>query len=527
MNLSGSPKFVSEVQDQSIIQSVPLAGIGIVQGPTNRGKIGEAVFIGNSIQFRRKMGADYTAGESQFPTLCRRILDAGAKLWIIRSGHYTDVTDKSTLVGTKANATITVGANNSIWNAEDVGPGYNGTTIVVVNASSGTANKKDITITLKDSDISTKVLDVDRVMNAGAISDFNLKLKGLGAGVILVSIATQIENGTGTLAAGAQVVSAIVAVDYTGDRSQSNGWFASANVRNSMRIANISMPGDQDVDEGLRAYAVSRNDMRFYLGTPLGVNSTGMAAYRAGTTPYAHAAIDTYLGTLVGGDVSVQDQTKKQSYTIPGVVDTFIARLITDIKFGPAYSEAGIRRGKIISPNNGIPYDLGSPANAADFDLIYPQGVNAVINDPDYGPVYWGNRSLQINPNTSLAKENCADGIVYIQRGLAPLVRPGMFDPVDPTTWKQIYRSVLPFIQDLERLRIIRPGEGNKWFWQGDQDADTIDDVTFNNPADLDSGRYLMRFVFVLIPATEFMGLQIVPTDSNSVKFIVQQGITV
>lgn len=528
MNLTGSPKTLTEVGDKSIISETPLAGIGIVQGPTQRGKIGEPIFVGNKLQFIRKCGAEYPAADSPFPMYCMRLLDAGVKLWIIRAGHYTTIADSSTLVGTKSAATITIASNNSVWNAEDVGPGYDGTTIVITNAASGTATLKDIVITLKDSDISVTMQDVKRAMTAAEITDFNAALKGKGAGVTLVSIATQIENGTGTLAGGAQSVAAIVAADYTGNVAGRNGWFVADSITDSYRIANIASQ-DFAIDLGLAAYVNARQDMRFYIGTPLGINATGMEAFRDGTSPYVYTKHDTYLGDLVAGDVNINNPTNKLGarLNIPSVVDRFANRLVTDQRLFPWFSDAGPENGRIKSPNNGIPYNLGSPALAADYDRIYPKGVNAMINDPDYGPVFWGNRSLLINPNSLLSKSNVADLIVWIVRGLKPLVRVKMFNPNDPQSWKEIYRRVRPFIVNLERNRGIRPGEGKQWFWQGDQNVDRAEDATFNTQDDLNAGKYKTRFVFVPIASIEYIGLEIVPTDSNSLKFVITENVIV
>lgn len=526
MILTGAPKTVLEVNDKSIIKDTPLAGIVIVQGPTKRGKIGTAHFIGNTLQYLRKLGGEFTDGTSKFPAYCNRILNAGGKLWVIRAGHYTAPADKSTLVGTKSTATITVAANNSIWRGEEVGTGYDGTTVTIVNAASGDVAKKDITIRLKDSDLDIEIADVKRVMTVAEISDFNALLRGKDAGVELVSIATQIENGVGTFAGGAQVVSAIVPADYTGTAAGSNGWYVADKVTDAMRIANIGLPGDEAVDDGMRLYSKLRGDLIYYRATPLGVNAAGMGSYRDGTTPYTVLAHDEWIGRLVGADVNITDSVNRDlKFDIPGLVDSLTQRLICDQKFGPWISSAGPQRGRVISPNNGVPLNLSSPALATDFDTIYKKGVNAVVEDADYGTVYWGNKSLYKNPNSLLSKENVGDLIVYIIRGLKPLVRWQSFDPNDPRMWKQMYRRVKPFIDDLESNRAITPGEDQFWFWQGDQNADVRTDAKFNALADLDAGKYRARFVFVPITATEYIGIEIVPTDSNSVKFVVQENV--
>lgn len=526
-DLNGSPKLQFDVNAAQIPPLISSTGIGILQGPTNRGKINTPIFCNNALEFLRQCGGELV--DSKFPIYVRRLLESGIKLWILRAGHYTDPTDKSTLVGTKATATITISSNNSVWRATDIGPGYNGTTIIITAASSGDATKKDITIKMKDSDVSIAMKEVSRTMNAAAIADFNLALIGAGTQVELVSIATQIENGTGTLASGVQDVTAIVAADYTGNASQGNGWFAADTITNSMRIANLGLVGDEDVDDGLRAYVHLRGDMRYYIGTPLGVNDVGMLAYRNGTSPYSNGATNEWLGSLIAGDVNITDFTNKnKSYNIPGVVDVFGRRLLTDAKKptqdgGQWRSHAGPKNGKVTNPNNGVPYNLGSPSLSGNYDAIYPKGVNAIVEDADFGTVYWGNKTLWTDQNSLLNHENIADSIIYMIRTLKPDVRFEMFDPNDVSMWRAMYKRVYNSLKSFETNRIIVPGEGSNWFWQGDQDVDKREDATFNVLSELDLGKYRVRFVFIPIAATEYIGIEMVPTDSNSVKFVVTQ----
>jgi len=520
--LTGAPKVIIGVVDRSILKDTPIGGIGVIQLITKRGKIGTPIFVGDPQSFVRKLGGERT--DDKGVTYALRMIRAGAKFYVIRAGHYATVTDKSTLAGTKATATITVTTNNSVWRAEEVGDGYNGTTITIVNAASGLANAKDITIQLTDSDISVTVYDIPRTMNTAAIADFNNLLKGKGAGVELVSIATQIENGTGTLATGAQVITDIVAADWTGTAAGQNGWFVADKITDSYRFANIGAVGDDDVDEGLRAYVVARGDATYHIGTPLGINATGLENYRDGLSPYVHTAHNEWVGRLVACDVNITDSVNRdKTFDIPGVVDVFANRLRVDAKYGAWWSDAGSERGVVISPNNGVPFNLISQANAADFDRIYPKGINPVVQDDSFGTMFYGNRSLWKNTSSLLKFSNVGDLCVFIMRSLRPLIRPGQFDPNNPIMWKAMYRRVLPFITSLEENQAIVPGEDTNWFWQGDQNADRREDAKLNTQQDLDAGKYRARFVFVPIVATEAIAIDVTPTDSNSVKFVVSE----
>lgn len=521
--LQGSPKTVLSVEDQSIISTTPISGIIILQGITNRGEIGKSVFIGNPLQFRRKLGGKRT--DDKFPTYCIRLLEAGAKLWVTRAGHYTDIDDEATIDGTKSTGSITVTTDVSTWEAKDVGPGYDGTTITIANASSGTANKFDVTIKLNESDISNTMYDVDKNMDASAIASFNLKLDAKQAGVQLVSITNNMAIGTVSLSAGAQVIGSIVTADWNGSVSGRNGWHASDGVVDAFRISNIGVE-DPDVDEGLRVYTELRGDLRYHIGTPTGLNASGMEAYRDGTAPYSHTAHDSRFGSLVAGDVNITDSELDETFDIPGLVDLLGLQARKDIKQGNWFSAAGPKRGKVTSPNNGVSYNMLSGALAADYDRIYPKGVNIMGYDKDYSTIYWGNKSLYKDQTSLLNKENVSDLMVYITRGLAPLVKATMFDPNDVQMWKEMYRRVRPFIQFLESNRAIVPGEDVNWVWQGDQFVSSRQDAEFNNLDDLEAGKYRARFLFIPIGATEFIGIEIVPTDSGSFNFVVSEQAT-
>ena len=523
--LTGAPKVVISVEDQSIIQATPISGIVIVQGITNRGDIGKPIFIGNSLKYRRELGGK--RADDPFSTYAIRMLDAGVKLWVIRAGHYTDIADEDTIDGTNAtdNNVIAV-TSGSTWSAKAVGPGYNGTTITITAASSGTANKLDVVISLNESDITTTLIDIDDAPDAAGIISINQKLDAKRAGVQLDSIEVIMNAVVLTLAGGVQTTASIVTADWNGSLAGRNGWHASDGVVDAFRIANIGVE-DPDVDEGLRAYTVARGDMRYHIGTPLGLNAIGMEAYRDGTTPYSHTAHNTYFGSLVAGDPNITDAELEETFDIPGLLDYLGLQAKKDIKNGAWFSAAGPKRGRITSPNNGMTFNLLSGANAVDNDRIYLKGVNAVGVDKDYGLLYYGNKSLYSDQTSLLNRENVADLLVYITRGLDPLVKAVAFDPNDPVMWREMYRRVRPFISTLESNRAIVPGEDKNWFWQGDQFIAKREDGEFNNLADLDAGKYRARFVFIPIGATEYIGIEVVPTDSGSVQFVVSEVATI
>ncbi len=517
---SGVPGVSLNVADKSLLFRRESNAIYCLQGKTKRGRVHEPKFVQTRQEFIREFGDVLTT--SDFPFFCMRLLDAGAKLWISRVGHYTTITDKTTLAGTKATVTAGTNPDTSVWNAEAVGSGYDGTTVTISLAKSGDSTKVDITVTAKDSDVSNTCYDVPTTPSASYISDVLNKTLVYVQCASSTNLVAQV--GTYVLTGGAQDLSAVVDADYVGDSGAKNGWYSFGNVTNAFRIANIDRPSPT-VDAGLLTYIRTRKggDMRVHIGTPVGATVSGAQDYRMGTGVYSHTPINDWLVSLWAGQLYVNDPVDYQrEFGMQGLVDFLCNRAITDNQFGPWISTAGPKRGVINQTNKGVKTpNFIAPENKTSWDTAYELGVNAIVQTEQDGPVIWGNRTLLRDTRKVLSKENIADLAMYVKRGLEPLTRTELFEPNDPAMWRQIYRNVLPFIQDLENNRAIKPGEGRNWFWIGDQDAANASDAQFNQQNDIDQGIYKCRFVFVGVAATEYISIDVVVTDSNSLATIV------
>jgi len=415
------------------------------------------------------------------------------------------------------------GTENAIYfDAEEIGSGYDGTFIEVLEAASGQTDKIDIFVTANQSDVTISVSNFPKSPNASQILDANKKLNF----VQISSVIGSVNVGSGELIGGVQDISLIDDNDYIGNQTAKTGWWSFGRVTDALRIANIDRPSPS-VDIALAAYVANRGDMRYHIASPINVTADGAKDYRLGENIYNHNAIDDWRGSIWGGQVDITDPDDvERTLEIPAIVDFLGRRAITDSdpQFGPWWTAAGPQRGVISAPNNGVGnINFLSPENQDAADAAHIDGVNFVGDDETYGTIVWGNRSLIRNRSSLLNKENVADLAMFIQRALPPLVRIELFNPNDPQTWKSIYRRVKPFIENvLVAGRAILPGEGRNWFWIGDQDVDRFEDASFNDLNDLNNGKYRVRFVCVPISATEFIGIDVVVTDSNSIASVVE-----
>jgi len=634
--LTGAPKSVIDVTDASVLSQPSPKGYFCVQIATERGEPNKPIFISSDIEFFRKLGSYIDGMDGVHQAI--KMLKRGAKLWVSRVAHYTNVSDKSTIVGTKAAVTKTVnttsetlatgtfvvtstgevgdiielvsnngneiislgeyeidghgsgstpdtnneaatgiraainlltgthgysasgsGANVivsaptgtgtdanayvlgsnitgtatgtvtgfsggvstivsgnagvSVWNGKEIGPGYAGLVITVSAAKSGTSGKVDIKTSLPGyTELDVTVLDVSRTPTDAEIAALNLKLTLCD----LVSYTTRLPYSSATLAGGTYDTSALTDNDYVGNVTAKTGLYSFDSVMNASRLANIER-NVAAVDVAYNSYVVGRKNMLARLAIPKGLTFDEAKAYRD------NGLIDSWQSNYVFGDViyyDPQDVTKDK--TLVGIGDVCGLRASVDSKFGEWISEAGLERGKI-DQNKGLVRNLGAETASGVFDTVYEAGVNAVIVHESGSTVYWGNRSLLKDQTKLLSKQNIAELMIYIIRKIKPITDKYVFNPNDPLSWSGLYRAVKPEITLLENNRAIYAGEGKNWFWIGDQNADSIQDVTFNTPNEISAGRYRARFVFIPITAIEYIGIEVTSTDSGTLQIAVVQ----
>lgn len=401
---------------------------------------------------------------------------------------------------------------------------YAGTTIEAKDASDGDANNCDIIITLNDSDISQTIRNFDRSPDAAAIAAFNAKANQ----IVLTGVTGTIQNGTATMTGGTKDSTAITDADYKGSDAAKNGWHTMDEEDRAMRVfATRSSPTyDADLDN----YCAARKDMRAALTYELDIDRADLVDRRNGTGSYSHSKIDSYWSRYILAGVEIPKSDDPDAVkNILAMGDAAALRSITDRNFGEWFSDAGNTRGVLKGNVNGPLINLGGSGNATKFDEVYEIGLNAIIKTKGITKL-WGNRNNLVNTGKIMSKDNVADMVIFTSRVVKDVAEAIHFEPNDPISWNLLYRSIRPFIVNtLVAGRAIvadqkdqRKGEDKTWFWFGDQFAADSTQATFNTQADINSGKYRARFVFVPITANEYIGIDLAPTDSITLASIVE-----
>lgn len=525
-NLStGRDRIEIFLNDASQLLPPNLGGRGLLQVRSERGIPGVPKFIRNDAEYIRAFGT-YSPDGTTDSTYAILMLRAGAQFYVSRVSHYTDPAIPTTVQGTKADATLTVAADVVVWTAKAGGKGYNGVIVTTAAPASKNASVVDVIVSVPDiSDGDEQIVrDFPIQPTVQDQADLNAKLRHVDITSFTTNVpigSVQLGSGVGNTV-GDETKSAIVATDYIGDNTAKTGVHAFDSIENVTRFINIRpVP---EIDQAIINYVENRKGIKADLGVPLNITPSAYEDYRNGTGVYAAPGFqgNSFRSTMVLGQATVPSPRDPEvQIELPGVVSVAANKLLKDGSDRPWASTAERVYNRITTPNFGVSIDMKNPANSDIYDSISESGATVITNRNNIGAVYYGDQSMLLDKTSVLKSENVADLIVYLERNLPALIEQEQFKPNAPSFWRAVYYKVRPFIERLVEGEAIYGGENTNWFWLGDQDANSIDDIRFNTANDIQSGIYRARFVFQPIPAAAKIGIDIVPTTQNTIINVV------
>jgi len=505
---TGAPEVVGEVVDYSSIASGTLKGLAIVFGITERGEPGVAKLCQSTQDYRKYFGGKIAG--TQFPYLAQDALGRGGRFYIIPVGHYTDPTDKNTLEGTKATATLT-GADSdagdsAAFEATSVGPWANDNLVITsAVAGNGDTSTVDLKVELAGySELTINIKNVAKQPTAQQIDQLNAKLKNFCK---LTAVTNAIPTAVATFATGARDVEDIVTADYVGAPSAGTGIYAADTIRDAVRIS-VPEISEGALDGKLAEYCDSRKDILTVPHTPLDIDADTIIDYREGQGIYNHVAVNSFRAIMYTGGLVTIDPDTELEVEHSEVMSLLVNYSRKDTTKSSNFAVAGLKRG-VIENAKRVLRDFGAASNKTDYDRIYQRGVNAVMIDYDneLGNVVKidGNRTMW-KQNQLVQKANIAEYLVWLYKMMYPIVkRDGQYDPNDPTMWSALYQEIKPILKkSKEEMRAVYD-----WAYVGDQFANSVSDAKFNNLDDLNNGIYKFRVLVKPIAAAEWIGFEI------------------
>jgi len=95
---------------------------------------------------------------------------------------------------------------------------------------------------------------------------------------------------------------------------------------------------------------------------------------------------------------------------------------------------------------------------------------------------------------------------LYLKKNLRPILEKYLEEPNIWNTWNKIYLEVKPMLDNL-----VDEDAMSEYTWMGDQDANSYNDLSVNNEADVRQGKYKAILKFKdIVPMQEItMGIYI------------------
>lgn len=382
------------------------------------------------------------------------------------------------------------------------GADYNNIYYTISNASNGNANYFDLTIRFKGNDALTETYRNLTIVGSPAIVDSHY-LDAVSNGSSLVNVTyfdlsalvgqiNPLRNNFNLY--GGSNGGTVTINDYTGDQSTKTGLYAFDSIDDMMQFAALDRE-DAPFHITASGYAFNRKDLMYW-----GHLSNTYISENQLVTAKDAMNIDSSFSEFFAGGVIVVDPFTGQNKNISELGDILGIAAYSDSTAGEWYSFAGPQRG-IITNALGIVNNFGARSNTAGLDLLANHQINVVINRSNK-LMLWGNFTSQFS-TSKLSYSNVRRGNIYLRKLLGPFLENFLEDPCDIPTWKNIYLAVKPVLDDLKSKRMFYD-----YAWQGDQFANTLDDLVINQRVDVDQGKYKVR-LFV----KDIVSLQVIAMD--------------
>jgi len=515
----GAEKVIFTERDYSQYIAQVIKGIVCLQGICERGPVNDPQKIGSWPEFQRIYG-NMLAGV-EFPLVCKRLLDRGGVIWVNRLEHYSDVSDVTTItaetattgniddrgLGTEAQSTIKIDATNpGIWG--------NSVSVTIEDGTLDPDNEFNVLVSYSGQSNMDEYFE-NVSMDSTAKNYFANKINNKSNLIMVEDLESSTTapgnrpaTGEYTLTGGTDTYDDIVAADYIGDESAFTGFYAFADVDDSMYL---STPGVTDVTviaAGL-TYCEAREDMIYFFEVPEDLEPQNAVNYRIGQDPYTHTAFDSSYGAIFFGRPLVYNPLLDVNQYISNQGDVLGVHVRNDHDAKEWFAAAGINRGGI--PNVlGLDFNCGTRARQSLLDHLAENQVNPLVIFPKEGMKLWGNAT--VSRQTSVLQDlHVRKLLVFMRKLLIPIARYTLFEPNDPITWRLMHRRIDPWLRELKAQRAFYD-----YKYEGDQSANTIEDAEVNTLAGIERGEYRVRIFVKPTKVVKWLLLDVILTSTTA-----------
>ncbi len=412
------------------IPSVPTAVVGAI-GVTVRGPVAEPTFITSFEEFINIFGG-FTTDSDLTVAVDGFFLNGGSQMWIVRTLHFTDVTDKATQTGVKAQTTLVDKAGTPLDTLDVFGKTEgtyaNALSIVIADATSGDADEFNLSVL-----DGTVVLEVfPNLSMTDADDNFaETVINDPDTGSNLISV-TDLDSVTatpndipalGTFTLGADTsgndgLSGLVDVDFIGSAAGETG----INALDSVLTVNLLIiPGQATsaIHNAMITYCEITRELSCFcvFDPPAGLDGPGIVTYVVTTAALLNlsefAAIYWPRVKVLNPSTAIFGTANQIVVPPSGHIVGAYARTDGETVGGVYNPPAGIERGRLLGV---LGFETEDVKKVAVRDLVFPQRINPLTVFPGVPRHIDGARTLKGNGNFPGVAER--RGVIFIEQSL-------------------------------------------------------------------------------------------------------------
>lgn len=437
----------------------PMEGVGTSTGAfvgiAEKGPIGKAEQIANWTQFVNKFGGYIADGYLAY-AVNQFFAEGGTRCFVVRTCHYTAITDATTKTSLPAEAVLLDSGGNPSMRVQASSDGTYGNYVADPKAGISIEIKNatelaggfmlivkykgeeveifdDLTIAKVENEINKKSTFIQVEKDSwGAVT---------GSGVIPAVIASV------PLAGGNDGLTGINANDFLGDESSQTGLHAFDVVDDINILAMPDRAGDRPAIIGGLNYCQIRKDCFFIADPPTDLDPTTVEGFKKGTVaPYVGNALNSSYGALYYPWVIINDPRTGGTREMPpsGAVAGTYAH--TDSTRGVHKAPAGIIEGYLDSVS-GVQRII----TKSEHDGLNPAGINVIRKFPTSGICIWGARTVSADPEWRYL--NIRRLFLFLEESIDKGTQWVVFEPNSPALWGSVRRNITAFL-----LRVWRDG---------------------------------------------------------------------
>ena len=475
-------QVTANVINNAVAVVIPPVGVIYVMGQTARGIPDTPDTLITSIaQFERLFGS--LVNNNNFPLQCEQAILAGAILRVCK------VTGAGASESSTANFADAGAVDCFSFTSKGSGLYYNDFTAEVKAATNGMADYFDLVIT--DPTLGIVETYINLIITGFTTAGPYTYLKDVIDKSALVDVtyeditaaaaqnrpANSAKNFTGGLEGAAPILA-----DYVGSQPDKTGFYAFDDFDDAFIVATPAI--NETLVAGIMAagtaYATLRKDL-IYLQHLDNDNATHTAII----AELDGFAASKYSGAI-GGGIKVSDLVYGGVRSMQGLGEVLGVIAASHNRNGVWVSPTNFTNG-VLTNVLGVINNFGSPASLANRDLIANAGGNMIVNKSNQ-TMLWDFYSLAAD---SLGSEKFLTIVLlemYLVKTLKPLLESFLGRPNTFINFRAIYFSAKPFLDSLiDQLAIF------EYKWDGDQEANSLDELQINTEEELAEGKYKVQ----------------------------------